>query len=215
MRNVVYDPPEKTGKAGRNAALIHSCIEQTILSLRPSSVLEVGSGRGELGRRLSSQGLRYVGVEPVASEMDTARQRLPGLQFVSGSCYDDPATLRLGKFDLVTSNDVIEHLYEPRVLVRFSKAHLNPGGRIVCGTPDYGNYLRNLLLSASNRWDVHHTSLWDGGHIKFFSQRTLGRLWAEAGFVDFQWGFLNYRFCRGFSWYLFCSATLSSPSSAS
>jgi hypothetical protein len=35
---------------------------------------------------------------------------------------------------------------------------------IVCGTPHYGSYLRNLLLSLANRWDHHHGPLWDGIH---------------------------------------------------
>jgi 2-polyprenyl-3-methyl-5-hydroxy-6-metoxy-1,4-benzoquinol methylase len=208
VRNIVYDPPKRTDKAERNAELIHKHIERRILSLMPSSVLEVGSGQGKLGGRLSAQGIRYVGLEPVASEISAAGKQFPGLKFMRASCDDDPDALHLGKFDVVTSNDVVEHLYEPRVLVQFSKAHLNRGGRIVCGTPNYGDYLRNLMLSASNRWDAHHTSLWDGGHIKFFSQRTLGMLWAEAGFSDFQWGFLNYSYMPGVSWYLYCSATL-------
>lgn len=32
--------------------------------------------------------------------------------------------------------------------------------------------------------DSHFTALWDHGHIKFWSMRTLGKLLQEAGFVD-------------------------------
>lgn len=32
--------------------------------------------------------------------------------------------------------------------------------------------------------DAHFTALWDHGHIKFWSIRTLGELLREAGFVD-------------------------------
>ena len=61
------------------------------------------------------------------------------------------------------------------------------GGAVVTATPDYGNYLRNLTISLFNRWDHHHSALWDGGHIKFFSRATLQRLFAEQGFSSFQW----------------------------
>ena len=205
---VVYDPPKRTGKAERNAEAIHRHIERLVLNQKPSSVLEIGSGQGELGSRLAAKGIRYAGLEPVASELSVAEERFPELRFVRASCYDDPLPLNLGKFDLATSNDVIEHLYEPRVLVQFARAHLNPGGKIVCGTPDYGNYFRNLMLSVTNRWDAHHTTLWDGGHIKFFSRRTLGQLLAGGGFGNVEWHSLAYDYLPGVSWYLSCSATL-------
>jgi hypothetical protein len=37
--------------------------------------------------------------------------------------------------------------------------------------------------------DRHHTVLWDGGHIKFFSVKTLSQLLNEEGFNDIQFKF--------------------------
>lgn len=48
-------------------------------------------------------------------------------------------------------------------------------------TPYHG-YLKNLALSAFNKWDKHHTPLWHGGHIKFWSRRTLTSLIEANGF---------------------------------
>jgi SAM-dependent methyltransferase len=204
---VVYGAPDLTGSAEKNAAIVHDRMFSLVLNCKPASVLEVGSGRGALGARWSASGIRYVGLEPVGSELDYARKMHPEVRFLHGSCYDNPADLGLGRFDLVYSNDVIEHLYEPRKLAQFSKAHLNPEGMIVCGTPHYGSYLRNLLLSITNRWDKHHTPLWDGGHIKFFSKRSLERLWSEAGFGDFTWGEITSSVPL-VPMYLYCTARL-------
>jgi 2-polyprenyl-6-hydroxyphenyl methylase/3-demethylubiquinone-9 3-methyltransferase len=44
--------------------------------------------------------------------------------------------------------------------------------------------LKNLALAVAGKWDDHLTALWDGGHIKFFSERTLGLLLQEAGFKE-------------------------------
>ena len=166
-------------------------IQQNVLSLiselKPSAVLEIGCGTGILGSRIADLGCRYVGLEPVDGPYQVGRQSFPHLNLRQALCYDDPAQLRLGKFDLVFSNDVIEHLYLPRQLVSFTKAHLCEGGTAVCCTPDYGNYLRNLIISLTGRWDHHHTPLWDGGHIKFFSRRTLWQIFAEGGFTRFEW----------------------------
>ena len=45
-------------------------------------------------------------------------------------------------------------------------------------------YWKNPALALTGRMDRHFTALWDHGHIKFWSMRTLGALLTEAGFVD-------------------------------
>jgi hypothetical protein len=41
-------------------------------------------------------------------------------------------------------------------------------------------------LALANRWDAHANPLWDGGHIKLWSRKTLARLLTETGFVNVQ-----------------------------
>jgi len=57
---------------------------------------------------------------------------------------------------------------------------LEPGGMAVISTPYHG-YLKNLALALSGRMDAHFTALWDYGHIKFCSVKTLTRLFMEQG----------------------------------
>jgi SAM-dependent methyltransferase len=205
---VVYGAPSLANHAEQNAEAIHRRMHSVIMNLHPSSVLEIGAGQGRLGAKLAGEGIRYVGLEPVEEEAARAHENFPALNVIRASCYDDPQRLGLGKFDIVYSNDVIEHLYEPRRLVSFSAAHLNVDGKIVCGTPHYGSYLRNLLLSLTNRWDKHHAPLWDGGHIKFFSKATLQQIWAEGGFRSFTWGEIPSRRLSIMPMYLYCVAAL-------
>jgi hypothetical protein len=51
----------------------------------------------------------------------------------------------------------------------------------IISTPYHG-YLKNLVLALGNKWDSHLTPLWDGGHIKLWSRKTLSQLLSEAGF---------------------------------
>jgi SAM-dependent methyltransferase len=208
MTAVVYESPKLISNAEKAAEVIHARMLSVVLKCQPSSLLEIGAGQGKLGAAFAAQGIEYVGIEPVASEIDQGRKRHPELKLIQASCYDDPEELRSKRFDLVYSNDIIEHLYEPRRIASFSRAHLKPGGMIVCGTPHYGSYLRNLLLSLTNRWDQHHNPLWDGGHIKFFSKSTLHQLWSQAGFTDFQWGELRSRRMPLMPMYLYCTAKM-------
>ena len=56
-------------------------------------------------------------------------------------------------------------------------------GVAIVSTPYHG-YLKNLSLAISGKFDAHFTALWDHGHIKFWSRRTLSILLNEAGFSE-------------------------------
>lgn len=58
---------------------------------------------------------------------------------------------------------------------------MTDSGYLVISTPYHG-YLKNLALSIFNKWDDHHTPLWHGGHIKFWSRIMLTQLLEENGF---------------------------------
>ena len=60
-----------------------------------------------------------------------------------------------------------------------------PGGVGFLSTPYHG-YLKNVALAVAGKLDSHFGALWDGGHVKFFSMRTLGELLKEAGCVDYR-----------------------------
>lgn len=176
-----YEPTRENKK-------IYAAILQLISILKPASVLEVGSGIGMLGDAISKTGIRYVGIEPDATQLSLCRDRYPDLQVVEGSCYDEPEKYALGKFDLVFSTDVIEHLFYPKRLISFEKAHIQPGGHILTCTPEFGCYWKNILYSLTNKWDLVHSPNWDGGHIKFFSRSSLKVIHEEQGFAGLQWG---------------------------
>jgi 2-polyprenyl-6-hydroxyphenyl methylase/3-demethylubiquinone-9 3-methyltransferase len=108
-----------------------------------------------------------------------AREHYPGLDLHPGSAYDDLAG-RYGRFPVVVSLEVVEHLYYPRKFAQAVFDLLTPGGIAVVSTPYHG-YWKNLALAVTGKLDAHFTALWDHGHIKFWSPRTLTALLAEAG----------------------------------
>jgi 2-polyprenyl-6-hydroxyphenyl methylase/3-demethylubiquinone-9 3-methyltransferase len=48
----------------------------------------------------------------------------------------------------------------------------------IISTPYHG-YWKNLALALTGQMDRHFTALWDGGHVKFWSVKTLSQLFAE------------------------------------
>jgi 2-polyprenyl-3-methyl-5-hydroxy-6-metoxy-1,4-benzoquinol methylase len=80
------------------------------LRYQPSSLLEVGAGQGNMGAAFVREGIDYFGIEPVESEFREAKRRHPEVRIIQASCYDEPGELSGKTFDIVYSNDIIEHL---------------------------------------------------------------------------------------------------------
>jgi 2-polyprenyl-6-hydroxyphenyl methylase/3-demethylubiquinone-9 3-methyltransferase len=97
------------------------------------------------------------------------------------SAYDDLRQHFGEVFDACVCVEVIEHLYDPRAFVDRVLQVLRPGGLFILSTPYHG-YLKNLALAITGKMDSHYTTLWDGGHIKFWSRATLTTLLQERGF---------------------------------
>lgn len=150
-------------------------------NLGARKVLDLGCGNGALAATLTREGFNVTGCDADAKGIEIARRSYPGIAFRNVGIYDKPAALEDSDFDLVVSTEVVEHLFTPRMLPRFARAVLRPNGHLVLTTPYHG-YLKNLALSLLNKWDRHLDPLWDGGHIKFWSPRTLSALLQEESF---------------------------------
>jgi 2-polyprenyl-6-hydroxyphenyl methylase/3-demethylubiquinone-9 3-methyltransferase len=96
-----------------------------------------------------------------------------------------PEDLR-GRFDVVLSAEVIEHLFFPRTLFTRAREALGSEGHIILSTPFHG-YFKNLVMAVTGKFDHHWQVGSDFGHIKFFSQRSLGAMASECGFAPIFW----------------------------
>ncbi|MFH5805521.1 class I SAM-dependent methyltransferase [Alienimonas sp. DA493] len=175
------------GFSNADAAHTQEYLWDPVRTLIPwgASVLDAGCGNGAFAGTLAAAGRDVVGVDLSESGIAAARQAHPGTRFEVASVTDDLVG-RLGRrFDVVTSLEVVEHLYDPRAYAAALFDVLRPGGGVVLTTPYHG-YLKNLALAAAGKLDAHFTVLWDGGHIKFWSRRTLTTLLTDAGFEDIQ-----------------------------
>jgi len=148
-----------------------------------TTVLDAGCGDGSFTASLAKAGFRVYGLDLSNGGIDRARGRYPNIPFAIGSVYDDLRTAFNGvtQFDAIVAVEVIEHLYSPATFVTRVHEGLAPGGLAVVTTPYWG-YLKNISLALTNRIDRSLTALWEGGHIKHWSRRTLTMLFEQHGF---------------------------------
>ncbi len=116
------------------------------------------------------------------SGIEEATKAYSGIQFSGADLTTDLSSHPLiGRCDVVISTEVVEHVFLPRLYIKNCFSFLKPGGILIISTPYHG-YLKNLALALFGKLDLHFGPLWDYGHIKFWSRRTLTALLAEAGF---------------------------------
>ena len=162
-------------------------LQQPMLSLLSKSknrcILDLGCGNGHIVNYLIKDGYNAYGTDASENGIAIGRQEHPDRFFLQDlSTGELPKELQSLAFDTIISTEVIEHLYDPIGFIDFCKKCLPKGGELIVSTPYHG-YLKNLMLSIFNKWDTHLSPTWQGGHIKFWSKKTLSQLLIDKGFT--------------------------------
>ena len=148
-----------------------------------SIIVDLGCGNGSLLGHVRDFGFELYGLDSSMSGLVQAEEAYPGIKFSLAELTSDLSSHDLaGKCDAVISTEVVEHVFLPRLFAANCYKMLKPGGILIISTPYHG-YLKNLALAISGKLDPHFTALWDYGHVKFWSRRTITNLLQEAGFV--------------------------------
>jgi 2-polyprenyl-3-methyl-5-hydroxy-6-metoxy-1,4-benzoquinol methylase len=171
-----------SGLRGAHAYLLPTLLALSIDLPPHSRILDIGCGNGSVALQFVKRGHSVVGIDLAEAGIRIARESCPAGRF-EVLAADKQLLENLGEepFDLVYSTEVIEHIYDPRSFLAASFSATKSQGKFICSTPYHG-YMKNLMLSLIDGWDKHFNPLFDGGHIKFFSRKTLTVLMAESGF---------------------------------
>jgi len=180
----IQDYGWSSAEAAYSASYLYPPIVTQVEKLRPARILDLGCGNGHLASVLTAHGNKVVGVDADSGGIALAQAAWPGADFRVCNVGDaPPADFVAAPFDMIISTEVVEHLFLPGQLFDFAGRCLAPGGVFLVSTPYHG-WLKNSLISLSGKWDKHHHPSNDGGHIKFWSRRTLCSLGSQAGFRE-------------------------------
>ncbi|MBI4816676.1 MAG: class I SAM-dependent methyltransferase [Deltaproteobacteria bacterium] len=143
-------------------------------------LLDVGCGRGALGRALREAGFEVVGIEP-SSASTTAKAR--GLEVIESDLTDlgaVRAALAGRSIDVVMMSDVLEHVADPLTALRQYVNLARTGAAFVVSVPNVAVWTSRLAL-LSGRFDYGDSGVLDRTHLRFFTQKSAMALVRGAG----------------------------------
>ncbi|GAA2501929.1 class I SAM-dependent DNA methyltransferase [Winogradskya humida] len=136
-----------------------------------ATVLDIGSGQGELVRLLSADGFAAEGVDVSAEQVALAHAA--GLSQVRLGDFHARLGTADSAWDAVIATDVLEHLGADEILRTFDEVSraLRPGGVFIARVP-------NAVSPTGG-----HLMFGDITHRTWFTQRSVRQLAAAAGFA--------------------------------
>ncbi len=139
---------------------------------RTSRWIDVGCGAGSLLRAVARAGWRVEGSEVSAAPVELLRGE--GFDVMLGDVIE--LELEHGAYDVVSLVEVIEHVPDPRALIRRAAELLRPGGVLFMTTP-HGRGLSARALGL--RW----SAVSPPEHLQLFSRAGMATALADSGFA--------------------------------
>lgn len=142
--------------------------------------MDVGCGAGNLYPWVRSRFSRYIGADVVKYDAFPTEVEFCRVDLDSGRI-----PLAAGYADVVTAIEVIEHLENPRGLMRELVRLAKPGGWVIVTTPNQLSLLSLLTLVVKQRFqafqDVHYPT-----HLTALLEVDLRRIAAECSLAEIQ-----------------------------
>jgi len=142
------------------------------------SVLDLGCSSGVMGAALQARGHRVVGVELDPQLAALARSRLATVLEADIEVLAAEGAGLGGPFDCVVAADVLEHLRDPWLVVRWARTLVGQGGSLVVSVPNIRHIRTFWTLAARRRWPFEDVGIFDRSHLRFFARRNLDELLA-------------------------------------
>jgi len=166
--------------------------------LRPlagKSAADVGCGAGLLAEPLARLGAAVTGIDAAAENIAAARAHALG-QGLEIDYRVGGAEALGGRYDLVTSLEVVEHVTDPAAFVAGLAAAVAEGGLLILSTPNRTAWSRLILvgLAEGTGQIPKGTHDWD----KFVQPEELKAMVAAAGLEVVDMTGLGFSVSRGF-----------------
>jgi ubiquinone/menaquinone biosynthesis C-methylase UbiE len=154
------------------------------------TILDVGCGSGYLLYQFRHRFKKLIGLEYSQHRLAHAEINLEDFSFmpIQGT-VEDLSAVASNSIDHLVSADTIEHIPDVYKAAEEMYRVLKPGGLLVINTPNIAFLKKRVLLMAGRFPSTSQTNeglgsdiLFDGGHLHYFTFRSLRLLLEKFGF---------------------------------
>ncbi len=138
-------------------------------------LLDLGCGNGAKLFEFVQRGYDVWGVDVGEDAIRVCQKILPQGHFIQGELQE--TGLPCAHFDYIRIDNALEHVPNPKEVVRECYRLLRPGGQLLVYVP-HGRSLSIRLMKGNS------ISSWIPFHMQLFTPTSLRRLMEEAGFTD-------------------------------
>ena len=154
-----------------------------ILDLLPPNyykVLEIGCGYGQFCSNLKCE-CEYWGVEVDKVAGKIAENNL--YKVIIGDYFKIYKSLPDNYFDLIICNDIIEHMHDYEYFFETIKNKMAEKSYLIGSIPNVRFYSNLFRLLIFKDWRYQDSGILDNTHLRFFTKKSLIRIFSENGFI--------------------------------
>jgi 2-polyprenyl-6-hydroxyphenyl methylase/3-demethylubiquinone-9 3-methyltransferase len=146
--------------------------------LTGKSALDVGCGAGLLTEPLARLGATVTGIDASPEVVGVAREHAAAMGLAVDYRIGDVQQVE-GKFDLITSLEVIEHVADPGAFLTALARRLAPDGLLILSTPNATGWSKLMMITLAEGLGRIPKGTHD--FDKFIAPERMKQLLAEAG----------------------------------
>jgi len=147
-----------------------------------AKLLDVGCSTGRLGKELRTRkGCFVVGIEMNEQSAAKARENID--RVIVGDIESKDVISKIeNSFDVIILADILEHLLEPRAVLKKVKTLLNLKGFVVVSLPNIAYWeIRKQLFFG--KFQYEDTGILDRTHLRFFTIKSAIELFEKCGYT--------------------------------
>jgi 2-polyprenyl-3-methyl-5-hydroxy-6-metoxy-1,4-benzoquinol methylase len=145
------------------------------------TLLDIGCSNGIFGESVKKKlGTEVWGMEISKPAIKIANQKLD--KVLTGYLDQNLKLLKNNYFDVISFNDVLEHMDDPYKSLVEIKSKLSKNGVIVASIPNI-RYIKTFLkLIFKKEWNYTDDGILDRTHLRFFTEKTILKMFEETGY---------------------------------
>lgn len=146
-----------------------------------SSILDIGSANGDISTELSLLNFRVEGIEPLSDSFKNAKKLAQ--KYKQNILFKQDRIEDIGEqksYDLLVMGEILEHFYEPGIILKKLKKILKPNGRIIITVPNSPSLRSRLKFGLLGIFPDNNPE-----HKYYFDRRRFCEVVSKSGYNIF------------------------------